>query len=82
MAALSELYKQAAKKAFDDNVSAADEPLLVNWIRHNCRYKADNEFYLVLGIGCELAALESQSRGYENNIHEAFVKAETATCRR
>lgn len=77
MSDLRERYQAAAQKAFADGVGAGDQEQLAQWIRANCRYDAqNNEFYLVLGIGCALADLRAQEQGYENEVHRAFVVAE------
>ena len=75
---LSEKYKAAARNAFFDNIDAGDQSRLVEWIRSNCGYAPEHEFFLVLGIGCELAKIQSRERGYEDNIHEAFELAKKA----
>jgi len=50
---LDAIYKAAAAKAFQDNVDPGNQDQLVGWIRSNCKYDLDNEFFLVLGIGSE-----------------------------
>lgn len=67
-------YKSAAQQAFADGIADDDETALAEWIRANCRYDQDKEFYLVLGIGCELADIHSKQRGFRSNAHEAWEK--------
>ena len=72
---LAQMYKEAAKAAFNDGISAGDEPGLLAWVQANCRYRDDTLFFVCFGIGCELADLQSQARGFDSNVHEAFVLA-------
>lgn len=72
---LSEAYKTAARAASEDGIDAGNEPQLIEWIRRNCKYRPETEFFLVLGIGCELANMQSQQRGYKSNVHEAYELA-------
>lgn len=69
---LKQLYKIAAQQAFNDKVDAGNESALVAWIQAKCKYEKKNEFYLVLGIGCELADLQAQKQSYKNEVHRAF----------
>jgi hypothetical protein len=75
---LREKYKAAARKAFFDGIDAGNEGQLIAWIRGNCGYHDRHEFYLVLGIGCELAKIQSRERGYNDNVHEAYELAKKA----
>jgi hypothetical protein len=77
---LNQLYKQAAQAADADGISAGDQDALVAWIRSNVRYRPDTEFFIALGIGCELADIQSVRRGYKNQVDEAFQNAVSA-CR-
>jgi hypothetical protein len=72
---LADIYKAAAAKAHTDGVFAGNEPALVEWIYQNCRFDDDKLFFLVLGIGCELADIEAREHGYDNGAHEAFDHA-------
>jgi hypothetical protein len=72
---LNTIYKQAAQKAHTDGIAAGDEAKLVEWICSNCRFDEDKLFFLVLGIGCELADIEARKEGFENGVHKAFNSA-------
>jgi len=72
---LSEIYKAAAEKAYIDGIPAGDEGRLIDWIFANCRFDEDKLFFLVLGIGCELADIEARAEGFENGVHKAFNSA-------
>ena len=78
MSNLSAIYRQAAQAAHEAGISAANEKNLVAWIRSNCAYRVDTEYFLVLGIGCELADLEAQKLGYKNEVSRAFHVASNA----
>ena len=69
---LNTKYKLCAKQALIDKVDAGNEIKLVKWIRTNCQYDNEYEFFLVLGIGSELADLHAQIRGYDNEVHRVF----------
>lgn len=53
---LNEIYRKAAAAAQEDGIDAGDQDQLVGWIRANCKYRPGTEWFLVLGIGCELAS--------------------------
>jgi len=78
MTNLKELYNQAARKAFTDGVDAGSESALVAWIWSNCNYRPDTEYFLVLGIGCALADLQAQEKGFKNEVQRAFLDAQHA----
>ena len=69
---LDAIYKAAAAKAFQDNIDPGNQDQLVGWIRSNCKYDLDNEFFLVLGIGSELADIRARKDGYESEVHRAY----------
>ena len=75
---LKQLYKQAAQKAFTDGIDAGDQSALVAWIRSNCNYRPETEYFLLLGIGCNLADLQAQAKGFKNDVHRAFLDAQHA----
>lgn len=72
---LNQIYKAAAEKAHVDGILAGDEGKLIDWIYANCRFDDDKLFFLVLGIGCELADIEARGAGFENGVHQAFNNA-------
>ena len=72
---LKDIYKVAAKIAFEEGIDAGDETMVLEWIRKTCSYRPDTEFFLVLGIGAELADLEAQKQGYDSEAHRAFEYA-------
>lgn len=74
---LKALYKNAAKKAFSDGISAGDEKQLIAWIYANCDFDDEVLFFLVLGIGAELADLEAQKQGYISEVDRAFTIAKS-----
>lgn len=78
MSTLDTTVKSAAKAAFDAGVDAGDQEQLVAWIRANCRYRVDTEFFLVLLIGSELADLRAQAMGYEHEVARAYAAAKAA----
>jgi len=69
---LDELYETAARQANKDGIKADNEKYLLNWIRLNCKYDSDNEFFLVLGIGCALANIQAKEEGFDNEVHRVF----------
>lgn len=73
---LREIYRAAAHAAHADGVDPGNEEKLVAWIRGNCRYEYDKEFFLVLGIGCELADIRAREQGFQSEVHRAFSQAE------
>jgi len=77
MTKLKDLYKQAAQKALDDGIDAGNEKQLVAWIWNNCNFRTECLFFLVLGIGCELADLQAQAEGFENDVVRAYLMAQT-----
>jgi len=76
---LRDTYKRAALIALHDNVRASNEPMLTAWIRQNCSFRLSTEFFLVLGIGAELADLEANCHGYKSEVDRAFDIAATKT---
>ena len=82
MASLEDIYRQAAVEAYRQGVSAGNESHLVEWIRANCSYREDTEFFLVLGIGCELADIEARAKGFESEAHRAYEAAVRAVASR
>jgi len=60
MKTLSDMYNEAAIQANIDGISAGDEQNLTLWIKANCKYKLENEYFLVLGIGCALAEIQGK----------------------
>ena len=76
MADVKELYKQAAQKAFQDNIDTGNEKQLSQWIWDNCKFPLECMYYLVLGIGCELADLQAQRDGFDNEVARAVATAQ------
>jgi hypothetical protein len=76
---LGKIYKMAAERADGQGISAADQTALVSFIRGNCIYDEDKEFFLVLGIGCELADIQARRAGYKNEVDRAYTAAKEAT---
>ena len=72
---LQHLYKEAAMQADKDGVYAGSEMQLVKWIWANCTFPLECLFYLVLGIGSELADLQARRYGYKHDVERAFVAA-------
>ena len=72
---LKAIYKAAAAAALEDNVDPGSITDLVFWIRTRCKYNEENEYFLVLGIGAELADLRAQSEGYGGQCDKAFSTA-------
>ena len=62
---LLSMYRQAAEQAHTDGIRACEEKRLTTWIWYNCKFPLECLFYLVLGIGCELADYEAQLCGFE-----------------
>jgi len=79
---LKAIYKQAALAANESDVKASDQDGLVAWIRAHCRYRPDTEFFLVLGIGAELADLQARAKGYTSEVDRAFQAAKAQLARR
>lgn len=75
---LEETYRQAARVANHDGVRASNEDAVIDWIRQNCAYRADMEFFLFLGICSEIANIEARSEGYKDQFDRAFIKARVA----
>ena len=72
MIKLIELYHRAAIKANEDKIDAGNENQLVSWIQNNCKYDQVNEFFLVLGIGSELADIQAKNQGHHDEVDRAF----------
>jgi len=72
---LEQIYKQAAIAAKKDNIDPGDEDMLISWIENNCKYDSEHLFFIVLGIGSELADLLAQEKGFKNEVHRAFEHA-------
>lgn len=60
---LQAMYIAAAEAAHRDGVDPASQESLANWIQTHCRYRPDTEFFLVLGIGREIARLRAAQHG-------------------
>ena len=73
---LEALVEKTAAQAHMDGVDPGDQLQLVGWIRKNCAYNQDNEFYLVLLIGSRLADLRAQEKGFKHQVDMAFTMAE------
>lgn len=76
---LSAAYHRAAERANADGIDAADETSLVQWIRNFCSYRPDTEYFLVLGIGSELADIQAQEAGYKNEVDRTVSKIKKQT---
>ena len=77
---LKELYKLAAGTANKQGIMPGNQTALVQWIRANCNYRPDTEYFLVLGIGCELADIQARAQGYNNDVHRAYNLATMSLC--
>jgi hypothetical protein len=77
MHALDELYNRAASAARSEGIPVDDTPHgpLALWVRRNCAYRTDTEFFIVLGIAGAMADLEAQGQGYINAADRAARKA-------
>jgi hypothetical protein len=75
MRGIKRLYKACAKQAISEGISSTDEASLLRWIRENCNYKPEHEFFLFLGIGAAIADSEAVKNGYKNQVHQSFAKA-------
>ena len=69
---LNKMYKAAGQKAFNDGIDPGNENDLINWINQNCSFDPDKLFFLVLGVGSELADISSQSKGFDNQTHKIW----------
>lgn len=69
---LKRLYEMAAEKAYNDGVDPDDENRLVAWITANCEFNRDHLFFLVLGIGAELADLIATGEGFQNQVDKIW----------
>ena len=49
------------------------------WVVKNIKFRPGTEFFIVLGIFAEMADMDAQSQGYDNQFHQA---AELAFCNR
>jgi len=74
---LSKMYKKAAQAAFDEGIRT--EESLKTWIASNCSYRPGTEFFIYLGIGCELFDIIARSEGYRSAVDKAYVIAESKT---
>jgi len=74
-ASLKQKYNLAARQAFFDGIDAGHEKELIGWIRNKCTYAEKQEFYIVLGVGSELADMQARAQGYESEVHRAFEVA-------
>jgi hypothetical protein len=72
---LKELYKQAAQKAYSDGIDSGNEMQLAKWIWSNCKFPLECYYYLVLGIGCELADIQAQKQGFLDEVERAYYTA-------
>lgn len=72
---LSNMYHKAAIRAINDNVDAGNENQLISWIRQNCTYDPGMEFFLVLGIGADLADIQARQAGFKNEVDRCFSVA-------
>ena len=69
---LEEMYKLAAQKAFEDDIDPGNETQLNQWIWDNCKFPIECMFYLVLGIGSELADIRAREKGYTNQTDQIW----------
>lgn len=78
MTNLKTIVEATAKAAFDADIEAGNEAQLVAWIRANCHYRADSEYFLVLLIGSSLADLQAQAQGFPHEVARAYTAAKAA----
>lgn len=65
------MYRDAAQVAYNDGVDPADDEQLAEWINNNCQYREETLFFLVLGIGSELADIQAQAEGFKDQGDKA-----------
>lgn len=70
---LNEMYNMAARRAFGDGIRTEDDLLV--WIKDNCTYRPETEFFVYLGISSALFDLIAQAAGYKNEFHRAYAYA-------
>jgi hypothetical protein len=75
MSNLKDIYQAAARAALSDGESTNNQESLVLWIRDNCTYKTDNEYFVVLGIGTEMADLAAKAEGYTSEVDRNYSAA-------
>ena len=51
---------------------------LAKWIWSNCEFPLECLYYLVLGIGCDLADLQAQRDGFTNEVERAYYTAQVS----
>lgn len=63
-----DIINAAARAAYDAGIRADDEAELIAWIGEHCRYRPDQEFFLVLLIGAELADIDARATGFKSQV--------------
>ena len=69
---LNEIYKAAAQKAFEDGIDPGNENQLIDWLEKNCNFNPDYLFFLILGVGSELADIIAQHEGYADQVDKIW----------
>jgi len=72
---LKELIQNAALAAREEGIDHGNKEQLVAWIRSNCNYRPDTEFFVYFLVCAEMADLSVQAEGYKNQFHRAAVLA-------
>jgi len=79
MSTLASLFRQAALICQESGIPNDSKPngAISQWVRANCHYRPETEFFIVLGISCALADLDAQAEGFENNLAKAAAAIRT-----
>lgn len=69
---LQELISQLADRAEAAGVDRSNTESVRDFIRTNCSYRPDTEFYIYFMLTCELADRHAQRQGFENQFDLAL----------
>lgn len=74
---LKSLYKNGAELCLNEGLAVDGEPggEIHQWVMQNCSYRPGTDFFIVLGICCEMADIQAQMEGFESQGHRAAAIA-------
>ncbi len=70
---LAEMYRECAALCRNAGVPIDGEPggAIHHWVVQNIRFRHGTDFFIVFGICAEMADMEAQSEGFDNQYQRA-----------
>lgn len=74
---VDERFRQAATKCREDGVPIDTQPggAIHRWVVENVSLRPGTEFFIVMGIAAEMADMDAQAEGQENQFDRAIKRS-------